>query len=99
MVSRYFPIEEYEGRWERVHAEMKRRGLDVAVVWGRSAGGYERCADVLYLTNYFSTNSGQASDPGFPRWIASLMTFLGDSAIRINAIPSSRQVKPVSPCG
>ena len=41
---------------------MKRRGLDVAVVWGRSAGGYERCADVLYLTNYFSTNSGQASD-------------------------------------
>ena len=37
--------------------------------------------------------------PGFPRWIASLMTFLGGSAIRINAIPSSRQVKPVSPCG
>ena len=37
--------------------------------------------------------------PGFPRWIASLMTFLGDSAIRINAIPSSRRVKPVSPCG
>ena len=38
-------------------------------------------------------------EPGFPRWIASLMTFLGGSAIRINAIPSSRQVKPVSPCG
>ena len=38
-------------------------------------------------------------EPGFPRWIASLMTFLGDSAIRINAIPSSRRVKPVSPCG
>ena len=37
--------------------------------------------------------------PGFPRWIASLMTFLGDFAIRINAIPSSRRVKPVSPCG
>ena len=37
--------------------------------------------------------------PGFPRWIASLMTFLGGSAIRINAIPSSRRVKPVSPCG
>ena len=35
--------------------------------------------------------------PGFPRWIASLMTFLGDFAIKINAIPSSRQVKPVSP--
>ena len=38
-------------------------------------------------------------NPGFPRWIASLMTFLGGSAIRINAIPSSRRVKPVSPCG
>ena len=38
-------------------------------------------------------------NPGFPRWIASFMTFLGDSAIRINAIPSSRRVKPVSPCG
>ena len=39
------------------------------------------------------------TNPGFPRWIASLMTFLGGSAIRINAIPSSRRVKPVSPCG
>ena len=37
--------------------------------------------------------------PGFPRWIASLMAFLGDSAIKINAIPSSRRVKPVSLCG
>ena len=37
--------------------------------------------------------------PGFLRWIASLMTFLGGSAIRINAIPSSRRVKPVSPAG
>ena len=44
MVSPYFPIEEYESRWGRVHAEMKRRGFDAAVVWGRSAGGFERCA-------------------------------------------------------
>ena len=43
--------------------------------------------------------SCEAFIPGFPRWIASLMTFLGGSAIRINAIPSSRRVKPVSPCG
>ena len=29
--------------------------------------------------------------PGFPRWIAILMTCLVDSAIRINAIPSSQR--------
>ncbi len=38
-------------------------------------------------------------NPGFPRWIANLMTDLGDSAIRINAIPSSQRSKPVSPGG
>ena len=38
-------------------------------------------------------------DPGFPRWIIILMTFLRDSAIRINAIPSSRRASPVSPGG
>jgi Xaa-Pro aminopeptidase len=62
MVSPYFPIEEYESRWARVQAEMKRRGYDAAVVWGRSAGGFERCADLLYLVNYYSTNSGQQPD-------------------------------------
>ena len=44
-------------------------------------------------------DAAETLEPGFPRWIASLMTFLGGSAIRINAIPSSRRVKPVSPCG
>ena len=54
------------------------------------------------LVESAETNMGmlyEAVKPGFSRWIASLMTFLGDSAIRINAIPSSRRVKPVSPCG
>ena len=55
------------------------------------------------LRRYFRADAAFASpevyEPGFPRWIASLMTFLGGSAIRINAIPSSRRVKPVSPCG
>ena len=37
--------------------------------------------------------------PGFPRWITKLMTCLGDSAIRINAIPSSQRAVPVSPGG
>ncbi len=32
MTNRYFPREEYENRWSRVHEEMRRRGLSVAVV-------------------------------------------------------------------
>ncbi len=59
MVSRYFPIEEYEARWARVDEEMKRRGYDAALVWGRMAGGFERYADELYLANYYGANSGQ----------------------------------------
>lgn len=62
MVERYFPIEEYEERWQRVEKEMTKRGYDAAVVWSRSAGTYERCADALYLVNYYSTNSGAQPD-------------------------------------
>ena len=62
MATRYFPIEEYEERWQRVHEEMKRRDYDAAVVWGRCGGGYERCGDVLYLSNFYSQASGQGWD-------------------------------------
>ncbi len=58
----YFPQEEYEERWRAVYAVMKARGYDTAVVWGRSGGTYERCGDVLYLTNFYSTVSGQGQD-------------------------------------
>jgi len=58
-MGRYFPQAEYEERWKRVEAEMKRRGYDVAVIWSRGAGTYCRSADVLYLANYYSTWSGQ----------------------------------------
>lgn len=54
MVERYFPQEEYESRWERVHREMEARGIDVAVVWSRSSQSYDRSADVLYLANYYA---------------------------------------------
>ena len=65
MGKTYFPQEEYEGRWKAAYAEMEARGYETAVIWGRSAGGYERCGDVLYLTNYYSTQSGQSLDvPG-----------------------------------
>lgn len=62
MSERYFPKEDYESRWGKVQDEMRRRGLDVAVVWGRSGGTYCRAGDVLYLTNYYGNNSGQGYD-------------------------------------
>ena len=58
----YFPPQEYEKRWRQVDEGMQCRGLDAAVVWGRSAGGFERCADLLYLTSYYGTHSGQGLD-------------------------------------
>lgn len=58
----YFPKEEYEGRWRRVYQAMKARGYETAVAWSRSGGTYERCGDVLYLTNFYATVSGQGMD-------------------------------------
>ena len=54
MVRGYFPQEEYEDRWTRVHREMERRGLEAAVVWSRSMQSQDRAGDVLYLTNYYA---------------------------------------------
>ena len=62
MVSRYFPLEEYEARQQRVLDEMKQRGYEVAVVWGRGGGCHERGQDPLYLVNYYSFASGQEPD-------------------------------------
>lgn len=56
----FFSKDEYQRRWRIVHAELRKRNYDVAVVWGRSGGTYERCGDVLYLTNFYSTVSGQS---------------------------------------
>jgi Xaa-Pro aminopeptidase len=58
----YFPIEEYHERWTRVYAEMKKRGYEVMVVWGKTAGTYERSMEILYLTNFYSCHSGQEPD-------------------------------------
>lgn len=62
MLGRFFPREEYQARWRRVEAEMGRRGYETAVVFGRSGGTNDRCGDVLYLTNFYSTASGQGYD-------------------------------------
>lgn len=59
---RPFPLEEYEARWDRVHEAMKAKGYDVAVVWGKTSGVYERAGDIVYLANFFSTHSGQEPD-------------------------------------
>ncbi len=59
---RPFALSEYQARWERVHAHMQSKGYDTAVVWGKTSGVYERAGDMLYLTNFFSTHSGQEPD-------------------------------------
>lgn len=60
--GRYFPQDEYESRWARVEQEMKRRGYEAAVVWGRSGGSFDRCGDVLWLSNFYSTATGHGID-------------------------------------
>ncbi|MEE9250300.1 MAG: M24 family metallopeptidase [Alphaproteobacteria bacterium] len=59
---RPFPLEEYEARWQRVFDAMAKKGYETAVVWGKTSGVYERAGDMLYLTNFFSTHSGQEPD-------------------------------------
>ncbi len=59
---RPFPLDEYETRWARVYDHMKTENVETAVVWGKTSGVYERAGDVLYLTNFFSTHSGQEPD-------------------------------------
>lgn len=56
---RYFPPEEYERRWTNVRHAMRASGADLALVWSRSAGTYDRCADLLYLANYYGNQPGQ----------------------------------------
>jgi len=62
MDSGLFPPDEYEKRWAAVNGDLARRGFDAAVIWGRGGGSYDRCGDVLYLTNHYSCASGQEID-------------------------------------
>jgi Xaa-Pro dipeptidase len=57
-----FSRDEYQLRWQAVHDELRRRGFETAVLWGRGGGSYERFQEVFYLTNYYSPNSGYAYD-------------------------------------
>src|SRR5262245_4101953 len=62
MVEMYFPKQEYEDRWKGVRKVMADRGYEAAVIWGRTGGTYERSGNIVYLTNYYSTQSGQMPD-------------------------------------
>lgn len=59
-----FSDAEYKSRWKKVELEMVSRGLETAVIWGRTASTFDRAADVIFLTNYFSTKVGQGFDSG-----------------------------------
>jgi Xaa-Pro aminopeptidase len=62
MAELFFPREEYEARWQQANSALATSEFDTAVVWGRSGGAYERHGDVLWLTNYYSSQSGQLWD-------------------------------------
>lgn len=62
MESGLFPPDEYENRWTAVNQAVSDGGYDAAVIWGRGGGSYDRCGDVLYLTNHYSCASGQEVD-------------------------------------
>ena len=58
----YFSQDEYERRWKAVYDSMDEKGYETAVIWGKTAGNYERHGDLLYLTNYYSNLSGHSLD-------------------------------------
>ncbi|PYE94793.1 Xaa-Pro aminopeptidase [Rhizobium sp. PP-F2F-G38] len=60
-MNRYFPLDEYRTRWDRLLVEMKCRGFDTAVVFGRGGGTTDNCGDVLYLSNQYSISGGMDS--------------------------------------
>jgi Xaa-Pro aminopeptidase len=56
--GRYFPLDEYEARWRRVMEEMRARGFETAVVFGRAGGTTDHCGDVLFLSNHYAISGG-----------------------------------------
>lgn len=88
----YFPQDEYESRWRRLEAALLERGLEAAVIWGRSGGTFERYGDVLYLTNFYSTTHGQIEDE--PIWsakaFAAVIARVGDTPWLITDEPYTR---------
>ena len=88
-----FPRDEYEGRWSRLEAELKRRGYSSAVFWQRTGGSYDGAGDVYYLTNYASHSSGVEPAYGGAatrgRGIAALLVQVGREPELHTAEPAS----------
>lgn len=76
-VKSYFPREEYEQRWKRVWAAMRAKGYETMLVWSRGAGSYDRLGNVLWLTNFACTGTGQdfADDVQMGAWTFSAVLF------------------------
>lgn len=60
-MSRYFPLDEYQSRWDRVLENMRLHGLETAVVFGRGGGTTDNCGDILYLSNHYAISGGMDS--------------------------------------
>ncbi|QXZ81258.1 M24 family metallopeptidase [Rhizobium sp. L51/94] len=60
-MSRYFPLDEYQSRWDRVLENMRLHGLETAVVFGRGGGTTDNCGDILYLSNHYAISGGTDS--------------------------------------
>lgn len=103
----YFPKDEYELRWRRVHDEMQRRGIETAVVWGKTAATFDRAGDILYLTNFFSGSAGHAFDTTTHRARAFSAVILHNGAtpelhaddpeLRIDRVATDRHVVHADP--
>jgi Xaa-Pro dipeptidase len=77
MERRYFSRDEYERRWSAVQAELERRGHEIAVIWGRSAGSHDHCGDVLYLANHYANSAGLDSELYRARSFAAVIMRVG----------------------
>ena len=61
-MSGLFSPGEYQARWSKIHEDMAAKGYEAALIFGKGGGSYDRCGDVLYLSNYYSCASGQEVD-------------------------------------
>jgi Xaa-Pro aminopeptidase len=48
------PDDEYAGRVRRLQEEAARRGLDGVIAWSKNGGPVDSCADVFYLSGWYS---------------------------------------------
>lgn len=89
--GRWFRIEEYEARWARVMDEMRARGFETAVVFGRGGGTTDNCGDVLYLSNHYAISGGTDSLIWTARSFAAVILQLGRDPVLVIDEPEPRR--------